>query len=273
MREPTSPHRSCRRGLVGKRFDPGRTVQRDVLWAARPNASSECCTERLSCIRRHVVHSDRHAGQAPRRRECSRPSGTADRSALRGRGQASRRTAAAHRDSRRSSSARSPWRIGMKCSVARMSPSAPCADHRKLLTIRSYGRTNRGSPRRCGRQSDVDDQQPHQGAWGRKGPRETRPRTWRTQQEVLEQLGFSRREIDGLRASGATPKAKSVWRTLDIVGLFRRSATFIRSRHGKRHARHRKLTMDEIVAERSGSILRVELNRPAKKNAMTSRHV
>jgi enoyl-CoA hydratase/carnithine racemase len=28
--------------------------------------------------------------------------------------------------------------------------------------------------------------------------------------------------------------------------------------------------MDEIIAERSGSILRVELNRPAKKNAMTS---
>src|SRR6202021_2583985 len=28
--------------------------------------------------------------------------------------------------------------------------------------------------------------------------------------------------------------------------------------------------MDEIVAERSGSILRIQLNRPAKKNAMTS---
>jgi enoyl-CoA hydratase/carnithine racemase len=28
--------------------------------------------------------------------------------------------------------------------------------------------------------------------------------------------------------------------------------------------------MSDIVAERSGSILRVELNRPAKKNAMTS---
>jgi enoyl-CoA hydratase/carnithine racemase len=28
--------------------------------------------------------------------------------------------------------------------------------------------------------------------------------------------------------------------------------------------------MDEIVAERSGSILRVQLNRPARKNAMTS---
>ena len=28
--------------------------------------------------------------------------------------------------------------------------------------------------------------------------------------------------------------------------------------------------MDEIVTERSGSILRVELNRPAKRNAMTS---
>src|ERR1700747_262453 len=28
--------------------------------------------------------------------------------------------------------------------------------------------------------------------------------------------------------------------------------------------------MDEIITERSGSILRVELNRPAKKNAMTS---
>ena len=29
--------------------------------------------------------------------------------------------------------------------------------------------------------------------------------------------------------------------------------------------------MDEIIVERSGSILRVELNRPTKKNAMTSR--
>jgi enoyl-CoA hydratase/carnithine racemase len=28
--------------------------------------------------------------------------------------------------------------------------------------------------------------------------------------------------------------------------------------------------MDEIITERSGSILRVQLNRPAKKNAMTS---
>ena len=28
--------------------------------------------------------------------------------------------------------------------------------------------------------------------------------------------------------------------------------------------------MDEIITERSGSILRVELNRPAKRNAMTS---
>jgi enoyl-CoA hydratase/carnithine racemase len=29
--------------------------------------------------------------------------------------------------------------------------------------------------------------------------------------------------------------------------------------------------MDEIVTERSGSILRVALNRPTKRNAMTSR--
>ena len=28
--------------------------------------------------------------------------------------------------------------------------------------------------------------------------------------------------------------------------------------------------MDEIITERSGSILRIQLNRPAKKNAMTS---
>lgn len=28
--------------------------------------------------------------------------------------------------------------------------------------------------------------------------------------------------------------------------------------------------MDEIITERSGSMLRVQLNRPAKKNAMTS---
>jgi enoyl-CoA hydratase/carnithine racemase len=31
-----------------------------------------------------------------------------------------------------------------------------------------------------------------------------------------------------------------------------------------------KQLMSDIVTERSGSILRVELNRPAKKNAMTS---
>jgi enoyl-CoA hydratase/carnithine racemase len=30
-------------------------------------------------------------------------------------------------------------------------------------------------------------------------------------------------------------------------------------------------TMDEIITERSGNILRVELNRPTKRNAMTSR--
>jgi hypothetical protein len=29
--------------------------------------------------------------------------------------------------------------------------------------------------------------------------------------------------------------------------------------------------MDEIITERSGSMLRVELNRPTKRNAMTSR--
>ena len=29
--------------------------------------------------------------------------------------------------------------------------------------------------------------------------------------------------------------------------------------------------MNEIITERSGSILRVELNRPSKRNAMTSR--
>jgi len=28
--------------------------------------------------------------------------------------------------------------------------------------------------------------------------------------------------------------------------------------------------MDEIITERSGSVLRIELNRPTKKNAMTS---
>jgi hypothetical protein len=32
----------------------------------------------------------------------------------------------------------------------------------------------------------------------------------------------------------------------------------------------RRSTMDEIITKRSGSILRVELNRPAKRNAMTS---
>src|SRR5712692_4857143 len=38
----------------------------------------------------------------------------------------------------------------------------------------------------------------------------------------------------------------------------------------RKSAQHRRQTMDEIVTERAGSILRVQLNRPAKKNAMTS---
>src|SRR3954469_6410730 len=33
---------------------------------------------------------------------------------------------------------------------------------------------------------------------------------------------------------------------------------------------YRRLMMDEIITERSGSVLRIELNRPTKKNAMTS---
>jgi enoyl-CoA hydratase/carnithine racemase len=35
-------------------------------------------------------------------------------------------------------------------------------------------------------------------------------------------------------------------------------------------AAYRRSTMDEILTERSGSVLRIELNRPTKKNAMTS---
>src|SRR6266849_10648537 len=44
-------------------------------------------------------------------------------------------------------------------------------------------------------------------------------------------------------------------------------------RAGSRQPSHiirRRQAMDEIVTERAGSILRVLLNRPAKKNAMTS---
>lgn len=33
---------------------------------------------------------------------------------------------------------------------------------------------------------------------------------------------------------------------------------------------HRTWTMEEILAEQSGSILRVQLNRPSKRNAMMS---
>ncbi len=40
-----------------------------------------------------------------------------------------------------------------------------------------------------------------------------------------------------------------------------------------RNRRTRKHTMSDIITERSDGILRVELNRPAQKNAMTGRHV
>ena len=62
---------------------------------------AECGDERLSCRRRHLVRSHRHAGQVCGRRECNRPPGSADRSALLRSGAAGREHGAAHGDLRR----------------------------------------------------------------------------------------------------------------------------------------------------------------------------
>ena len=67
-------------------------------------------------------------------------------------------------------------------------------------------------------------------------------------EQILEQLGFSATEIEGFRASACHPGASSI----------------------SKESTSGRWTMSEIVTERSGSILRIQLNRPEKKNAMTS---
>ena len=83
-----------------------------------------------------------------------------------------------------------------------------------------------------------------------KVPARRAPEIGEHNEEILEQLGFNATEIEGFRTSRAIPGVKHP----------------ARGNHGR-------WTMSEILTERSGSILRIQLNRPEKKNAMTSEHV
>ena len=92
---------ACRGRVVGERFDPGGSRRRQVSSAARSHASRQCRDERLSCRRRHLVRSHRHARQVCGRGERNRPPGPADRSALLRSSAADGEHAAAHGDLRR----------------------------------------------------------------------------------------------------------------------------------------------------------------------------
>src|SRR4051812_2902141 len=76
------------------------------------------------------------------------------------------------------------------------------------------------------------------------------------------------------RSSGSTlPKSKSLMPAAPSRVQRQLSSLSLHARMPWRPARksgHRRQMMKEIITERSGSILRVQLNRPAKRNAMTS---
>ena len=71
------------------------------------------------------------------------------------------------------------------------------------------GERHRRSARRRRRQADLDDQQPDSGAWRRQSAGKARAgHSASTTKRFSGSSGSTRREIDGLRASGAVPKAK-----------------------------------------------------------------
>src|SRR5262249_26974541 len=111
----------------------------------------------------------------------------------------------------------------------------------------------RGSARRRRRQADLDDQQPDSGARGRQGAGAARPRSWRAHRRDPQGAGI-RREGDR-RAARERRRAESQG-TGGLEGDAEERQT-------------QEQTMSDIVTERSNGILRVELNRPERKNALT----
>ena len=132
------------------------------------------------------------------------------------------------------------------------------------------GERHRRSARRRRRQADVDDQQPDSGAWRRQGAGEARPGAWRTQRGGSPGSSASARPKSTACVRAAPFRKQRNMRRSVHVGATRAARRFDLQQHAREG---QESTMDEIVTERSGSILRVQLNRPAKKNAMTSSHV
>src|SRR5271169_467674 len=142
--------------------------------------------------------------------------------------------------------------------MASMSRSVPCADRKKLSTTLNYARMTSSfrskgraasSPRRLAAPSMC------------MALRKSRPSVPRHLESTTRR--FSR--------SWALARAKS--RACTTAAPFRKQRNARRSdlRRAQKFIRPEwERTMDEIIAERSGSTLRVQLNRPAEKNAMTS---
>ena len=115
------------------------------------------------------------------------------------------------------------------------------------------GKRDRRSARRCGRQADLDDQQSDPGAWRHEGsgPARARPR----------------------RAYRGNPRRARLRRQEHREPARKRRCAESKGTRGLDRAethRIRKHTMSDIITELSDGILRVELNRPAQKNAMTA---
>ena len=103
--------------------------------------------------------------------------------------------------------------------MASMSRSAPCAGQKKSSTIRSCGANDIVVPLEgAGGKLTSTISSPIQVHGVTKVPARRAPGLGEHNEEVLEQLGFSATEIDGLHASGAVPKAKDKERAAAAVG-------------------------------------------------------
>src|SRR3984957_3421728 len=156
------------------------------------------------------------------------------------------------------SSAHSRRRIGARSSTASMSRSAWRADRKKSSPTPNCARTT-SSCRSKGRAASSPR---------RSAARSTCMALRKSRPSVPRHLASTTRWFS---RSWASAPAKST--------ACARAAPFQKQRNARRSGPRRaqkfirpelESTMDEIITERSGSVLRVQLNRPEKKNAMTS---
>src|SRR5882757_3215306 len=216
-----------------------------------------------------MVRSHHHARQAGRRRQGHRPPRSSDRSTLLRSGEADGEYAPAHGDPRRDFLYRADGAlvrgIQRRSRDIRGGARAARGDQRSPAP----GERHHRSAQWCRRQADIHHLQPASGARRRQGAGAARPEDWRTQRRGAPAARIQRDRNRWFACGRCDSETKGT------RGLARRQCRGGGSRPNigpvvKFTKRTGTSTMDEIVTEHTGSVLRIQFNRPTKRNAMTS---